>query len=146
VLAVDDAHVILDSPRRKISGFLRCLNALSDETGAALVLVGSPSLWGALEYLQWAHRFLPFTLEPFRNGSDLMEFLVGLQADLPLCGAYDLSGRKTMATVLAMTGGVPGHIVDLLGCAAIQALQDGSERISAETLKRCGYVGPNFRR
>jgi hypothetical protein len=75
-----------------------------------------------------------------------LALLDSLEAAFPLAAASNLSDEATARAIFALSEGLIGEIVSILTQAAILALREGAERITAATIAALGHVPLSRRR
>jgi hypothetical protein len=135
LIVLDEIHNIehVKGERRVLlRDYVRCL---SNETQLPLVLSGTEEFERAIrEDRQLQSRYPIVRLPRWTLGPDLTAFLQGYERACPLRLASNLSDVRFMRALLDETDGITDSIVRCLQSAAIVAVRERSERITADRL------------
>jgi len=135
LIVLDEIHNIehVKGERRVLlRDYVRCL---SNETQLPIVLAGTEEFESAIrEDRQLRSRYPIARLERWTSGPDLAAFLQGYERACPLRLASRLSDARFMRALLGETDGITDSIVRCLQAAALVAIREGTERITAELL------------
>jgi hypothetical protein len=78
--------------------------------------------------------------------NEYLRLLASFEVALPLERPSRLAEVKLARKILDLSEGTIGEISALLTCAALAAIERGTERITSSVLDGCGYVVPRERR
>jgi hypothetical protein len=135
LIVLDEIHNIEHMKwdhRVLLRDWVRCL---SNATQRPIVLAGTEEFESAiLGDRQMASRYPIVRLPRWKSGQDLAAFLQGYERACPLRLASHLTDPQLMQTLLDETDGITDSIVRSLQAAALVAIREGTERITAEYL------------
>jgi hypothetical protein len=135
MLIVDEVHSILAGTFREQRIFLNAIRFLANELRIPLVCAGTHEAKQALMTdQQLADRFEAFELPAWRDDGGLTLLLASLGSILPLRQPSSLRDPKLQRRIHALTEGVMVRVCRLVEAAAIRAIENGTERISSESL------------
>ena len=119
------------------------LKVLMDETGVPMVLAGLPYSHTVLDdenNEQLRRRFAlrielaPFGFKTSRERQDFRRFLNIIDEKLPLAEGSDLADPATAFCIYEATDGVVAHVMKLIRCATVIALESRREKLTMEIL------------
>jgi Bacterial TniB protein len=135
LIVLDEIHNIEHmkwNQRVLLRDWVRCL---SNSTQRPIVLSGTEEFESAiLGDRQMASRYPIVRLARWSVGPDLAAFLSGYERACPLRLASRLTDAQFMRALLDETDGITDSIVRSLQAAALVAIREGTERITAEQL------------
>lgn len=135
LIVLDEIHNIehVRGERRVLlRDYVRCL---SNETQLPIVLGGTEEFELAIrEDRQLRSRYPVARLERWTLGPDLAAFLQGYERACPLRLASRLSDTQFMQALLKETDGITDSIIRCLQAAALVAIREGTERVTADLL------------
>jgi hypothetical protein len=135
LIVLDEIHNIehVKGERRVLlRDYVRCL---SNETQLPIVLAGTEEFESAIrEDRQLRSQYPIARLERWTAGSDLAAFLQGYERACPLRLASHLNDMRLMRALLGETDGITDSIIRCLQAAALVAIREGTERITADQL------------
>jgi len=135
LIVLDEIHNIehVKGERRVLlRDYIRCL---SNETQLPIILAGTEEFESAIrEDRQLRSRFPTARLDRWTTGPDLAAFLQGYERACPLRLASRLTDIRFMRALLRETEGITDSIIRCLQAAALVALREGTERITADLL------------
>ena len=148
VLIIDEIHNILSGPRGQQIVFMNALKNLSTSLEISIIVVGiKEALRATNTDTQISNRFKPVFLPKWEISDEYLSLLASIEKTLPLRKPSEIATNIKMAeTILEMSDGYIGEIVDLIVAAAIYAIESGSERISMKELVSCDFVRPTHRK
>ncbi len=116
---------------------LNLLKFLSNQLRCAIVVLGTRDALAAIQTdPQIASRFPGLELVRWHENEDFRGFLAGFEKQLPLRQASRIGGSRAMVSaIMGATGGITGHISDLLSRAAEAAIHAKRECITPEVLQ-----------
>jgi hypothetical protein len=135
LVVLDEVHNILHvawQQRRLLLDWLRCF---SNETQLPLVLSGTEEFESAIQAdPQLASRYPIVRLLRWSMGPDFIAFLQGYERACPLRLASRLTEPDLMRALLDETEGITEYVIRSLQAAALVAIREGTERITADYL------------
>jgi hypothetical protein len=135
ILVIDEIHALLVGGDRQQRVFLNVIRLLANDLEMPLVCAGTPEARRALLTDNGlADRFESVELPRWTNGVAFRRLLASYNAILPLRRPSDLDHEKVRAALLKASEGITGRIVRLLGRLAVEAIRNGSECISLDSL------------
>ncbi len=148
VLVIDELHNLLGGRQDARREFLNLLRYLGNDLRIPIVGAGTRDAHIAIRTdPQLENRFEPLTLPVWEAGEETATLVASFAASLPLRRpSPDLARAAVLRTLLERTGGVIGEVLSLLRAAAVTAIENGNERITAAVLADAGYLGPEERR
>jgi hypothetical protein len=137
MIVVDEVHNLLAGSAHEQRASLNLLKFLSNQLKCAIVVLGTRDALAAMQTdSQIASRFPGFELPRWQENEDFRGLLAGFERQLPMRQASRLSGSRAMvSTIMSATGGITGHISDLLSRAAKAAIRSKKECITPELLQ-----------
>lgn len=147
ILIIDEINNILSGPIGKQKVFMNAIKNLSTSLQISIVLSGvKEALRATNTDSQINNRFKPVFLPKWQYDKDYLSMLASIEATTPLKKISGLANNTKIAeSILFLSEGYIGEIVDLITAASIYAIQTGSERITEHELKTCGFVRPSER-
>jgi hypothetical protein len=133
VLVLDEIQHICHSRVRERAVLLDTIKAFSTTCKINVICAGTPTV--AREFkadAQLERRFSMTQFERWRVGPSLQQFLATFERARPLRLPSRLAEPTMMRAVLEEAGGVTHKIMECLNAAAIVAVNEGIERITAE--------------
>ncbi len=147
VLLFDEFHTVLKGRKRDVEAVFACLRRLGREHNIASVLVGEVAIYDHINATdEMASRVHLCAVPRWQIDDEYLSLLDALESAIPLALPSGLAEPETASTIFALSEGLIGEIVGIITAAAVQAVQDGSERITAETVRRLGYEPLSKRR
>ncbi|MEO0712293.1 MAG: TniB family NTP-binding protein [Pseudomonadota bacterium] len=129
VLVIDEVHNILAGTYREQRIVLNTLRFLSNRLQISLVCFGVNDAREAIGGdVQLARRFEQFTLSRWAANEDFETLVASILRNTPLHRPSVLT-PKSLRRILQITDGITANIFHMLGSLAIEAVQDGRERI-----------------
>lgn len=130
VLVIDEVHNILAGTYREQRIVLNTLRFLSNRLQVSLVCFGVNDAREAIGGdVQLARRFEQFTLSRWAANEDFETLVASILRNTPLHRPTVLT-PKSLRRILQITDGITANIFHMLGSLAIEAVEDGSERIT----------------
>ncbi|MBS1186609.1 MAG: transposase [Burkholderiaceae bacterium] len=146
VLIIDELHNILAGASVKQQQFLNMIKFMSNELQISIVGCGTSDLLRAVSIdPQIQNRFIPELLPKWQMTKEFRQLLMSFERTLPLRKPSNLHEKTLASKILAMCEGTIGELSILLNTAAIHAIKQGNEFISADILNACGYLSPSDR-
>jgi type II secretory pathway predicted ATPase ExeA len=141
VLIIDEIHNILSGSVPKQKAFMNAVKNISNALMIPIVLVGIKDALNATSTdMQISSRFRPMLLPLWR-------LIARIETMLPLRNLSKISTNSKLATtILDLSEGLIGEIVSVISDAAIVGIKSGSEKITDDEIKECGFIKPSQRR
>lgn len=141
MLIVDEIHNILSGTIGKQKEFMNALKNLNNTLQIPIVLVGiKDALRATSTDTQIKNRFPPTHLPQWKLDQEYLSLLASIEKLLPLKRPSNLAKTKELAIeIYNRTDGYIGEILTLIGIATENAINNSSEYISLEGLKKCDY-------
>lgn len=134
MLIIDEIHAMLAGSFRQQRIFLNVIRFLANDLKIPLICAGTDLARQALlTDPQLAERFEAFHLARWKNDRHFGQLLSSLGGILPLRRPSELAATATRRRVLEMTDGVTVRIFRLIETVAVEAIRDGSERVTADS-------------
>lgn len=131
LLVIDEIHALLVGGDRQQRVFLNVIRLLANELEMPLVCAGTPEARRALlADAGLADRFESVELPRWTNGVAFRRLLASFAAILPLRQPSDLDDERVRAAILKASEGITVRVVRLLERLAVEAIRDGTERIT----------------
>jgi hypothetical protein len=148
VLIIDEIHNILSGSVPKQKAFMNAVKNISNALMIPIVLVGIKDALNATSTdMQISSRFRPMLLPLWRLNADYASLLASIETMLPLRKLSKISTNSKLATtILDLSEGLIGEIVSVISDAAIVGIKSGSEKITDDEIKECGFIKPSQRR
>ena len=136
VLVLDEVHNILAGTFREQRVVLNTLRYLSNELKISLVCFGVNEAREAISGdVQLARRFEEFPLARWSADEGFEQLVLAIIRNLPLRQPTVLSARA-VRKVLQVTDGITSKVFRMLNDLAIEAIENGTERIADEAIER----------
>lgn len=130
VLVIDEVHNILAGTYREQRIVLNTLRFLSNRLQISLVCFGVNDAREAIGGdVQLARRFEQFTLSRWAANEDFETLVASILRNTPLHRPSVLAPRS-LRRILQITDGITANIFHMIISLAIEAVEDGSERIT----------------
>lgn len=148
LLIIDEIHNILSGPISKQKIFMNAIKNLSNDLQISIVLVGiKDALHATNTDTQISNRFKPEFLSKWKLDNDFLSLLASIEKTLPLKKASNIATTKEIAlSILDLSEGYIGEIVDLITAASEYAINNNIECINQKVLNSCGFVSPSRRK
>lgn len=147
ILFFDEFHSALRGRKRDIDAIFAFLRRLGREYDISSVLVGEVAVYDYINSTaEMASRFPPFSLPRWKYDEEYLALLDGLELAMPLARPSNLSDEPIARRVFALSEALIGEIVTIVGAAAIAAIRDGSEQITAQSIDALRYVPLSMRK
>jgi hypothetical protein len=147
LLILDEIHNMLAGNRPQQSSFRNAIRNLGNQLKISIVAVGIEEAFNTIEADdQLANRFEPIRLPKWDVGEDYLKLLASFEAMLPLWMPSNLAESSLALKLLSMSEGLIGEISSLLTKAAVEAIKNGDECISAKLLDSVGWIRPSQRK
>lgn len=130
VLVIDEVHNILAGTYREQRIVLNTLRFLSNRLQISLVCFGVNDAREAIGGdVQLARRFEQFNLNRWAANEDFETLVASILRNTPLRRPSVLT-PKSLRRILQITDGITANIFQMLGSLAIEAIENGTERIT----------------
>lgn len=130
VLVIDEVHNILAGTYREQRIVLNTLRFLSNRLQISLVCFGVNEAREAIGGdVQLARRFEQFTLNRWAANEQFETLVTSILRNTPLRQSSILT-PKSLRRILQITDGITANIFQMLNSLAIEAIENGSERIT----------------
>ncbi len=130
VLVIDEVHNILAGTYREQRIVLNTLRFLSNRLQISLVCFGVNDAREAIGGdVQLARRFEQFTLSRWAANEEFETLVASILRNTPLHRPSVLT-PKSLRRILQITDGITANIFHVINSLAIEAVEDGSERIT----------------
>lgn len=130
VLVIDEVHNILAGTYREQRIVLNTLRFLSNRLQISLVCFGVNDAREAIGGdVQLARRFEQFTLSRWAANEEFETLVASILRNTPLHRPSVLT-PKSLRRILQITDGITANIFHMINSLAIEAVEDGSERIT----------------
>ncbi|WP_246750655.1 TniB family NTP-binding protein [Martelella lutilitoris] len=135
VLVFDEVHNLLAGTPREQRVILQLLRYLSNETKASLVCLGVSEARDAIAGdTQLARRLDQFVLPRWNANEEFQELVTAILRSLPLQLPSALSSQS-LRHLSRLGDGITARVFGILNELAIEAIQDGTERITDENIE-----------
>ncbi|HIM96916.1 MAG TPA: transposase [Gammaproteobacteria bacterium] len=147
VMIIDELHNILAGASVKQQQVLNMIKYLSNELDICIVGCGTGDLLRAVSVdPQVENRFTPALLPAWRMDTTFRQLLASFEQVLPLKRPSLLHGSQLATQIHALSEGTIGEVSTLINMAAEHAIRSGTEQITADLLRTCGYISPYDRK
>lgn len=135
VLLVDELHNVLEGSANAQRKGLNSIKYLMNELRRPVVCAGTVEVLNAIKSDPQMHsRLKRQPLLRFQDDLDFQELLAGFELLLPLRKASGLPDETLSTQIFGITMGIVGEVADLLNSAAICAIEEGVECITADVI------------
>lgn len=136
MLLIDEIHNVLRGNIPEQQDFLVLLKRLTNELGIAMAVAGTVDAVRALKTEEQVEgRFQVAPLPRWQKiDTEYLQLLASLESLMPLQRPSILTGRDLAGKIFRMAEETIGSITGIVKAATVQAIRDGSERISVDTL------------
>ncbi|WP_244301382.1 TniB family NTP-binding protein [Stappia sp. P2PMeth1] len=135
VLVFDEVHNLLAGTPREQRVILQLLRYLSNEIKASLVCLGVSEARDAIAGdTQLARRLDQFVLPRWKADEEFQELVTAILRSLPLKLPSALSSQS-LRHLSRLGDGITARVFGILNELAIEAIQDGTERITDENIE-----------
>lgn len=136
VLILDEMQDILQAPESEQVRVLEIIKFLMNTLSLPILAIGPPSAGEAFRAdpnLQ--ARFEVLSIPPWEAGDDFKQFLEALEQHLPLRKPSGLASVEMQKALVKLTGGNLDATLTRVRIAAVNAVVDGTERITIKALE-----------
>lgn len=147
VMIIDELHNILAGASVKQQQVLNMIKYLSNELEICIVGCGTGDLLRAVSVdSQVENRFTPALLPAWRMDTTFRQLLASFEQVIPLKKPSLLHSSQLATQIHALSEGTIGEVSTLINMAAEHAIHTGTEQITADILRTCGYISPYDRK
>lgn len=147
MLIIDEIHSLLAGPLDKQRIFLSVIRNLSNELKIPIVAIGTKDALRAIKTdPQLDNRFKPSLLPRWDMDTDFRRLLASFERMLPLAKPSNLKNKLLAQRIQFLCEGLLGEASEILTLAAVEAIKNGSELISLETIDKIDYASPKERK
>lgn len=147
LLLIDEIHHVLAGSPTKQRIFLNIIKYLANDLCISIVCAGTKDAMAAIGIEpQLANRFEPFGLPKWKLDNEYLKLLASFERIMPLKFRSNLYNKDLSATILSMSEGYLGEISDIIKRATIEAVKNGTEKVTVETLGQIRFLSPSIRR
>ncbi len=145
ILIIDEIHNIQSGSVSKKKAFMNAIKNLNNDLQISILLVGIKDALNATSTDdQIKSRFRPILLPRWKLDRDFISLLASVEKTLPLKRASNLAGDREMAeTILDLSEGLIGEMAAIINNMAAKAIKTGKEKLTAEDIKKSGYIKPS---
>lgn len=137
LLVVDDAHYVLDQPKKPRAALMLALVSLMDKLQLPVILLTLPLGISAVQDCHPLHERVTYEILPtWKADAYLADLLAGLERSLPLRFASHLTRPAVMDTLVSASGGALDAVLGLVRIATVTAIASGAERITIPLLEQ----------
>lgn len=141
LILIDEFHNVLEGSASVQRRAISSVKYLMNELRRPVVVAGTVEVLNAVvSDEQIRSRLRPLPLARFEDDAEFQELLAGFEMLIPLREPSGLADPALSSRIYERTFGVVGYVSDLLDEAAILAIKDGTEKISAETVEAAQCV------
>jgi hypothetical protein len=135
MLIIDEIQHVLAGPMLKQRHFLNVIKYLGNELQIPIVAVGTHDAFNAVQSdPQLSNRFEPALLRRWTLTDDYLRLLASFEVALPLERPSRLAELTLASKILSLSEGNIGEVSALLSCAALDAIERGTEQITSSLL------------
>ncbi|SGZ03985.1 TniB family NTP-binding protein [Moritella viscosa] len=147
MLIIDEIHSLLAGPLDKQRVFLSVLRNLSNELQIPIIAIGTKDALRAIKTdPQLDNRFKPSLLPRWEMSTDFRRLLASFERMLPLAKSSNLKSKLLTQRIQFLSEGLLGEASEILTLAAVEAIKDGSESITLNTINKIDYLSPTERK
>jgi len=141
IVILDEFHDILHCTSREQRAFLSVLKKLTNLLKIPVVGVGTREAITVFHTdTQLSSRFEAIGLSKWKLDKEFIKLLISFERLLPLAEPSYLNSREIATKLFSMSEGTIGGLNRVLVMATTQALREGKEKITLETLNNINYV------
>jgi hypothetical protein len=147
MLIIDEIHHVLAGSTNRQKIFLNVIKYLGNELQIPIVGVGTKDAYRAIQTdPQLSNRFNLLVLPRWQLDDEYLSLLMSFERMLPLKQPSNLQDTTMASQLLSMSEGYIGELSTLLNQAAIFAIENKTEAITAKVLKSMDWVPPLSRK
>lgn len=148
ILVIDEIQHVLGGTISKRVSFLNVVKYISNELKISIVGMGTKEAFNAISTDdQLMNRFEPTVLPKWKYDQNYLRLLASYEFLLPLKNPSLIYKDQSLAKkILILSEGTIGEISTILKRSAVQAIRNGSERITRKEIEQINFVKPSERR
>jgi hypothetical protein len=147
ILALDEVNFTEVGTASKQKRFLNALRYLANELRISIVCLGTEEMMRVIRSVSSVeNRFPPMVLPRWRPDNEFRKLLASFETIIPLKYPSNLQSSALATKLLNRCEGTIGELKMLLAGAARDAMCNGTERITEETIDQCDYMPPSARK
>jgi len=148
ILIIDEVHNILSGPVAKQTTFMNTLKTLSNDLQISIILAGiKDALYATNTNTQISNRFKPVFLTKWQYDREYLSLLTSIEMTLPLKKPSGIANDVKIAqSILDLSEGYIGEMFDLITLASELAIENDSEKITIDIIKKSDFVKPSLRK
>ncbi len=140
VLVIDEIHNILNGSPARQKQIMSAIRDLSSKLKMPVILAGVKEALRAVNTEdQISSRYRPEYLTKWKMDKDYISLLATTISKLPLKKQSTIINKEDAQEILELCNGYIGEIVNLIKAAAVYAIKTGSERVTINEIKECGF-------
>lgn len=140
VLVIDEIHNILNGSPARQKQIMSAIRDLSSKLKMPVILAGVKEALRAVNTEdQISSRYRPEYLTKWKMDKDYISLLATTISKLPLKKQSTIINKDDAQEILELCNGYIGEIVNLIKAAAVYAIKTGSERVTINEIKECGF-------
>lgn len=146
IIIIDEIQQVLASPPLKQREFMNTLKYIMNKTGISIVCAGVKDAHGVIASdPQLASRFTLVELKAWLMNEEFALMLNTLKKSMKLMNDTEAIDFEFAKFVHFQSEGLLGEMAELIRKGAINAINDGSERLTLEVLKSVEWLKPSER-
>lgn len=146
MLVIDEIHNLLAGPTNRLRVCMNAIRLLGNNLKIPIVASGTTEAFRAIHSDdQLANRFRSVNLTKWEYGTEYKRLLASFEHTLPLRETSNLKDKEISRELLRMSEGTLGELVAIISEAAVYAVRNNQESITAKTLKDIGWILPSRR-
>lgn len=136
VLLIDELHNLLEGSANSQRKGLNSIKYLMNELHRPVITAGTIDALNAIHTDEQIHsRLTPLPLARFKDDEDFQDLLQCFEMVLPLRKPSNLSDPELSSVIYQHTLGIVGRVAEVLDKAAIYAIREGLECITAKMIE-----------
>lgn len=140
VLIIDEIHNILNGSPARQKQIMSAIRDLSSKLKMPVILAGVKEALRAVNTEdQISSRYRPEYLTKWKMDKDYISLLATTISKLPLKKQSTIINKDDAQEILELCNGYIGEIVNLIKAAAVYAIKTGTERVTINEIKECGF-------
>ncbi len=140
VLVIDEIHNIINGSPARQKQIMSAIRDLSSKLKMPVILAGVKEALRAVNTEdQISSRYRPEYLTKWKMDKDYISLLATTISKLPLKKQSTIINKDDAQEILELCNGYIGEIVNLIKAAAVHAIKTGSERVTINEIKECGF-------
>jgi Cdc6-like AAA superfamily ATPase len=145
MLVIDEIQHLLSCSPREQRAALNAVKYLANQLRISIVAAGTHESLHVMRYdSQIASRFEQMELPVWSESEELLRFIAGYLALLPIRRSRGAIDKRFVEYLLELTDGVTGRIIDVLRRTALHAMTNGTGKVDLEQLQRVGARLPTI--